>query len=192
MVCLFIFRENDYDVCRYPPIDTEDLVKHMPNLRAKRDNIVISFAQFRPEKDHPLQLRVWKRVLNKLPRDSEFWLVGSVRDPDDERIVNELKSLAKQLGIDSTIKFVINKPRKDILDILSQAKVAIHTMKNEHFGIVVAELMASGIVTIAHKSAGPLLDIIGGADKDVGYLATNENEYALFIERAMNNWNDHL
>lgn len=65
-------------------------------------------------------------------------------------------------------------------------------MKNEHFGIVVAELMASGIVTIAHKSAGPLLDIIGGADKDVGYLATNENEYALFIERAMNNWNDHL
>jgi len=28
-------------------------------------------------------------------------------------------------------------------------------MKEEHFGIVVAELMSSGIVTIAHNSGGP-------------------------------------
>jgi alpha-1,2-mannosyltransferase len=44
-------------------------------------------------------------------------------------------------------------------------------MRNEHFGIAVVELMASGIITIAHKSAGPLEDIIGGTDVPVGYLA---------------------
>jgi hypothetical protein len=50
---------------------------------------MMSFAQFRPEKDHPLQLHVWKAALatGQMPLDSKFWLVGSTRGPDDERIV---------------------------------------------------------------------------------------------------------
>jgi len=49
-------------------------------------------------------------------------------------------------------------------------------MKHEHFGIAVVELMSSGIITIAHNSAGPKTDIIGPAadpkvNKPVGYLA---------------------
>ena len=28
-------------------------------------------------------------------------------------------------------------------------------MNNEHFGIAIVELMASGIITVAHDSAGP-------------------------------------
>jgi len=55
-------------------------------------------------------------------------------------------------------------------------------MKNEHFGIAVVELMTSGIVTIAHKSAGPLYDIIGGTEKEVGYLAENQSEYEIFVD----------
>ena len=61
-------------------------------------------------------------------------------------------------------------------------------MRNEHFGIAVVELMASGIVTIAHKSAGPLQDIIGGTDIPVGYLAETEDDYAIFVELAMNDF----
>jgi len=59
-----------------------------------------------------------------------------------------------------------------ILSIFENAKVAVHTMKFEHFGIAVCELMAAGIITIAHNSgikfifvfkylAGPKEDIIG-------------------------------
>ncbi len=61
-------------------------------------------------------------------------------------------------------------------------------MKNEHFGIAIVELMSAGIVTIAHKSAGPLYDIIGGTSDAVGYLAENEVEYEIFIEQAMDNF----
>lgn len=73
------------------------------DLSAPRDNLMISFAQFRPEKDHALQLRVWKRVLPALEPDAMFYLVGSVRDPDDQRIVDELKGLAYQLGISERV-----------------------------------------------------------------------------------------
>jgi alpha-1,2-mannosyltransferase len=65
-------------------------------------------------------------------------------------------------------------------------------MKNEHFGIAVVELMTAGIVTIAHKSAGPLFDIIGGTTEEVGFLAENEAEYEIFVDQALNNFDQHL
>jgi alpha-1,2-mannosyltransferase len=38
------------------------------------------------------------------------------------------------------------------MDLFSKAKAAIHTMRFEHFGIAIVELMASGLITIAHNS----------------------------------------
>jgi alpha-1,2-mannosyltransferase len=64
-------------------------------------------------------------------------------------------------------------------------------MKQEHFGISIVEMMAAGLVTIAHASAGPLQDIIGGSPNTiVGYLATNEAEYSKFVVRAMSDYYD--
>ena len=70
---------------------------------------------------------------------------------------------------------MINKPRDEILELFSRSKVAIHTMKEEHFGISIVEMMSSGLVTIAHDSAGPKMDIIGDAREPVGYLAQDLN-----------------
>ncbi len=112
-----------------------------------------------------------------IPRNSEFWLLGTVRDEDDQRIVDELKDMSKRLGIENSICFGINKSREEILKIFAQAKVAVHTMRNEHFGIAVVELMAAGIVTIAHNTAGPKFDIIGGTEEEVGFLAETEDDY---------------
>lgn len=33
-------------------------------------------------------------------------------------------------------------------------------MENEHFGIAVVEMMAAGLIVMAHNSAGPREDII--------------------------------
>ena len=37
--------------------------------------------------------------------------------------------------------------------------------------------MSGGIITIAHNSGGPELDIIGASPKPVGYLASDIDEY---------------
>lgn len=80
------------------------------------------------------------------------------------------------MGIDNRVEFQIGVDRDTLYQLFSKAKVALHTMKHEHFGIAVVELMSSGIITIAHNSAGPKTDIIGPAadpkvNKPVGYLA---------------------
>lgn len=43
---------------------------------------------------------------------------------------------------------------------MGRAKVGLHTMWNEHFGIGVVEYMAAGLIPVAHKSGGPLMDIV--------------------------------
>jgi len=77
-----------------------------------------------------------------------------------------------------------------LINFFSKAKVAVHSMKHEHFGIAVVELMSSGIITIAHNSAGPKGDIIGVSPKTVGYLADKQEDYAFFVRKAMLNYGD--
>ena len=66
----------------------------------------------------------------------------------------------------------------------------MHTMKHEHFGIAVVELMSSGIITIAHNSAGPKTDIIGPSKKPVGYLADDKDSYTFLLKTALLKYND--
>lgn len=53
-------------------------------------------------------------------------------------------------------------------------------MINEHFGISIVEYMAAGCLAVAHRSGGPLSDIVGGDgdDQRLGWLADSEETYA--------------
>ena len=46
-------------------------------------------------------------------------------------------------------------------------------MEAEHFGISIVEMLAGGMLVLAHNSAGPRYDII----KDPNFLASSEEEY---------------
>lgn len=49
-------------------------------------------------------------------------------------------------------------------------------MFNEHFGIGNVELMAGGVIVVAHNSGGPRMDIIKHGS--TGFLASSAEEYA--------------
>ena len=68
---------------------------------------------------------------------------------------------------------------------MGEAMIGLHTMWNEHFGIAVVEMMAAGLITIAHRSGGPLMDIVveDSASRN-GFLAILEREYAAAIAHA--------
>mmetsp|Transcript_22444 Transcript_22444/g.34718 ORF Transcript_22444/g.34718 Transcript_22444/m.34718 type:complete len:145 (+) Transcript_22444:1025-1459(+) len=117
-------------------------------------------------------------------------MIGTCRGKDDELIVENLKKLAKELGITNKVEFAINQSHQRLFELFQEAKVAIHTMKDEHFGIAVVELMSSGIITVAHNSAGPKCDIIGKSKTPVGYLADKQEDYAFFVERALTKFDE--
>lgn len=102
--------------------------------------------------------------------------------------MEQLKDQAKRLGVEESVFFEINKDINEVHAIFKQAKAAIHTMKFEHFGIAICEMMAAGIITIAHNSAGPKTDIIGACDQMIGCLASTEEDYVRYVVMAMNNF----
>ncbi|KAI5638973.1 glycosyl transferases group 1 domain-containing protein [Phthorimaea operculella] len=172
----------------YPPCEVNDL-KQLRSLVKETDPIrILSVAQFRPEKDHPLMLQAMYELRNLLVKNEILWnkiklvLVGSCRNPEDEERVQNLKDLAKHLSLEDSVQFVTNAPYARLLQLYQTSSIGLHAMWNEHFGISVVECMAAGLITIAHRSGGPLCDIIETSEGSrTGFLATEADEYARSI-----------
>lgn len=100
---------------------------------------VISVAQFRPEKDHGLQIAAFAKFLESMSvRERtryQLVLVGGCRNEDDAARVNDLEALAKQLDVKDRVHFCLNVPFEELKRRLAEADVGLHTMWNEHFGI---------------------------------------------------------
>ncbi|KAI9469760.1 MAG: mannosyltransferase [Benjaminiella poitrasii] len=171
----------------YPPCDTERLAK-LP-LRG-RQLMIVSVAQFRPEKDHPLQLDALAKLFEKYPewkaKSVELVLIGSSRNEGDAMRIDHLRKKAIELGIQEFVRFEINAPYDLLVSSLGTAKIGIHTMWNEHFGIGVVEYMAAGLIPVAHKSGGPKLDIVTEYEgKPTGFLADSADTFAGCLHNAL-------
>jgi len=169
----------------FPPCDTSHLVSTVGD---REGNIVriLSIAQFRPEKDHPLQIKAMFELRQILCEEDwdrvRLIIVGGCRGKEDWKMVQDLKDLCKYLSVEANVEFKVNLPFPELLKEFSQALIGIHTMNQEHFGIGVVEMMAAGLLTIAHRSGGPLMDIVveeQGARN--GFLAVTAQEYAAHI-----------
>ncbi|CAI5507447.1 unnamed protein product [Closterium sp. Naga37s-1] len=157
----------------YPPCDTTAL-QALP-LSRPASKYIISVAQFRPEKNHALQLRAFAQAIKPAPPSDptadaqsepdpmagvRLKLVGSSRHREDEKRIELLGCLAVSLGVERRVDFIANTPFRELQQLLGGATCGIHTMWDEHFGISVVEYMAAGAVPIAHNSAGPKMDIV--------------------------------
>ncbi|KAG7345894.1 glycosyltransferase [Nitzschia inconspicua] len=175
----------------YPPCRVPDVVDDSFQS-TKRKRIVVSIGQFRPEKNHKLQLEAMSRLLTNHPElrsdnpsdPVQLVLIGSCRNEADQTRLQELKDLAKQLDLeDHHIVFRVNPPYTELQAAMTDASVGIHTMRQEHFGIGIVEMMAAGLLVIAHDSGGPKSDIVQPGVS--GFLATTAEEYADAMYQAL-------
>jgi alpha-1,2-mannosyltransferase len=171
----------------FPPCDVTSLMNL--SVAKKRERLVLSIGQFRPEKDHELQIRAFSRLRENNPdmHDVKLILLGSCRGKGDEDRVEIYRKLVKSLGLADCVDFVLNQPYSVVKEWLGRASVGLHTMWNEHFGIGVVEMMAAGLLTIAHNSGGPKADIIVPfKGHRTGFLAGTVEEYADAMLQALN------
>ena len=169
----------DRTVLLFPPCNTEKFLQ----ISGSRSNRIVSVAQFRPEKDHRLQVESFAKFVEKTGRrDVKLSLVGGVRNQGDKDRVEALKQLSKTLEVDDLVEFKVSIPYSELYQILSDSLIGLHTMWNEHFGIGVVEFMAAGIIPIAHNSGGPKLDIVIPGS---GYLASTAEQYSDHVIRIL-------
>mmetsp|Transcript_13411 Transcript_13411/g.15390 ORF Transcript_13411/g.15390 Transcript_13411/m.15390 type:complete len:342 (+) Transcript_13411:548-1573(+) len=177
----------------FPPCDVDQSYKTMKTSfsLSRPQPIILSIGQFRPEKDHKLQIYSFAKLLEKYPKwkaaGAKLVLLGSCRGEDDKRRVKELSFLVKSMELNDSVQFVLNQPYSVLKDWCNQAAVGLHTMWNEHFGIAVVEMMAAGLLVIAHNSGGPKEDIIvtlPGTER-TGFLALTKDEFADSMNAAL-------
>ena len=195
----------------FPPctfVDPEQLDKDpvMP-LKDAEPQLIVSIGQFRPEKQHMLQVNIMHKLLLKYPEHMGrvcLVMIGSARSEADEKLRSEVENAAAQRGLIAmgaiSMPRDVNSSQKTIY--LRRAAVGLHCMCDEHFGICVVEYMAAGAVPLSHDSAGPKMDIVvpamraeeasnikqdGDTGDAVGMLATNEDEYVECLHALLAN-----
>eukprot|EP01034_Spumella_vulgaris_P021323 gene21323-27353_t len=204
----------------YPPCNTTDLHKNIKLQRAVHKDgkrLVVSIGQFRPEKDHFLQIRALRALKDVSDRydDVVLVIIGSTRNDEDKRLQESLAKEALSLGLQDSVRFEVNQPYSVLLQYMQCAVIGLHSMWNEHFGISVVEMMAAGLVVIAHNSGGPLMDIVHaptvtpaseavlqsgeGVTKSVvkfdenstGFLAETAEQYSRYMQAVLDNYPDY-
>ena len=53
--------------------------------------------------------------------------------------------------MENNVEFRINVPFEELCQTMQKASIGLHSMWNEHFGIAVVEMLAAGLITIAHR-----------------------------------------
>lgn len=171
----------------YPPCDVNHLKNIQRDVKKPDRFVILSLAQFRPEKDHALQLQALYELREMVPEEiferTTLVLIGSCRNDEDQIRVKDLKDLSKHLSLENNVEFKVNVTYEELLEEFKKAYIGIHTMLDEHFGISVVEQMAAGLIMVAHRSGGPLLDIIETSESSrLGFLAVSPQTYAYCLK----------
>jgi glycosyltransferase involved in cell wall biosynthesis len=133
----------------YPPCDINKIkINHK-----KKKNWVVTLSRFSFFK----HLHVALEIAKKLP-ELEFHFIGIARTPKNKLYLNQLKKNATK-----NCFFHVNVSQKEKNEILKKGKYGLHLtgykmpldkyMLQEHFGIVIAEMMSYGCI-IQHYNAG--------------------------------------
>jgi glycosyltransferase involved in cell wall biosynthesis len=166
---------NRDTVVIYPPVDISAFSSKSFNTQ-KRDNLVAVVASYTP-----------KRHLEQLPliaqqtKAARFIVIGKT-DEYSIPTIQKLEGNMHALHVEDKITLLKNVPFTELKGILANAKVYLHIMPFDHFGISVVEAMASGCVPVVHRSGGPWTDILDTRQGAYGFSYATPAEAANYID----------
>lgn len=112
-------------------------------------------GQIAPHKGNDLFIRS-ASLISKQDSNTRFLLVGD--DFQNGKYIEELKQLSHDLGVDDKVFFL--GPRSNIPEIIKDLNVFVLASKNESFGLVLVEAMASGVPVVSTPAGGSAKEII--------------------------------
>jgi alpha-1,2-mannosyltransferase len=115
----------------YPPCSLAVPLPPSSATKTERKPVILSIGQFRPEKDHVLQIESMAQLLQNHPEiQAKLVLIGSCRDnAADQKRLEQLQSLCQSLHINDSMEFVVNQPFDVLLSWLGTATAGIHTVR---------------------------------------------------------------
>lgn len=144
------------DLIAYPSVDIK---RFKP--QGKKDNYFFTVSRLDKQKNIDILLHAFKLLPLKFRKTYKIIIGGN----GTER--KKLEVLAKKLNISDRVTFLGWVGEPDLPLWYSQARLAIFCAKDEPFGIIPVEAMATGTAVIATKSGGVGESVLEG---ETGYL----------------------
>lgn len=162
----------------HPPVD----VDYFAYDGRRKEKIIATISRLTPEKN----LQLLPRIASKLP-DYDWYLVGTTGTRAEEktsrRVLVDVTREARKLNA-RNFHVLLNIPRRELRELLQRALFYVHPPFPEHFGIAVAEAMASGAIPLVYRDGGAWVDIVSPVCSELGY--GNIDEVHTAIKRLEN------
>ena len=120
---------------------------------AERAPGYVCVGRITPEKRTHEAIEVMDRLRDS-GFDAHLHIVGPMNHSKYMRRIGDLANQRPYVMLHTDI------PRAELLRIMAAHRFGLHMMRNEHFGMAVAEMTAAGLLVFAHRSAGPA-EILG-------------------------------
>lgn len=159
-----------------PPVDVTYFSRSDKQGLGLRQNKVVTLSGYSP-----------KRHLERVPiiasntKLGKFVIIGKADEYSSATIQN-LEAIIESCKLESRVEILFNLSRLKVRDVLSESKIYLHTMPNEHFGTAIVESMASGCIPLVHKSGGPWLDILEQKQGEYGYAYETLEEASAYVD----------
>jgi glycosyltransferase involved in cell wall biosynthesis len=160
----------------YPPVSSA-LFSQPANevARFTKEDLVVTVSRFAPAKG----LEKIPYIAKQTKRQVKFVIIGLLHD---RQVYKSMRQSITRLGLDDRIEVITNSPKRELESTLGRAKIYLHTMVGEHFGISIVEAMAMGCLPIVHKSGG-MVEYVPST-----YFYENPREAAEKIDAAISEW----
>lgn len=125
---------------------------------SERENGVVCIGRFHREKRQDAAIEI-VAALRRRGHDLQLHLVGT---PDDTAYEAELRSAITHHGDWIRVHSAI--PRDELLALVARQRYGLHVMREEHFGIGVAEMQRAGCLVFVPRIGGPA-EIVGNDER---------------------------
>ena len=131
----------------YPPFASN--ISEIGKTTAKNpdENLVVTTSRL----DSNKLLERIPLIAQQTDRTIHYAVIGRLYN---QPVLDYLQSVVKKLGAEDRVRFYPNASAQQKIELLKRAKIYLHTMVGEHFGISIVEAMALGCIPIVHNSGG--------------------------------------
>ena len=130
----------------YPPIARDYYIS--PGETPARENQVVTVARIDKQK----RLITIPEIAKMTNKKIRFLIIGLKQSQQE---LNEILGLIERNKVSDRVEVQTDVPQLQLQEILRKSKIYLHTSRGEHFGVSLAQAMASGCIPIAYDAGGP-------------------------------------
>ena len=155
-----------------------------PDLSVEKENTFLSIGRIQEQKGQ-LETLEFLNNFKKIENDFKCIFIGGPSGKHGNEYLQELKQTVKDFNLETHVEFLDNLPQSEIIELLNQAKLLIHTSQFETFGLVAIEANTMGVPVLTINN-GSLMEII--ENNKNGYLSENliDIEVNNFVKNLVN------